>query len=190
MSVDRVRKVEGGLREGVEVEGEGCGYKVGVVIKGTDQSKRSSTRRRSAKAWRGAEVGRVLAVQKPVLACSSVTGSFGLCGRGKPASVGGGYGSGREHAAPSVCSEWEQYEMVARSRCLQNAGRVVLSCGSWQTTASQGRPEWVDRAGRRDPSVSATGTLPLCLPWRFLPALLFQLLWLFPSSCFLLLAAC
>ena len=90
MSVDRVRKVEGGLREGVEVEGEGCGYKVGVVIKGTDQSKRSSTRRRSAKAWRGAEVGRVLAVQKPVLACSSVTGSFGLCGRGKPASVGGG----------------------------------------------------------------------------------------------------
>lgn len=31
-------------------------------------------------------------MQKPVMTCSSVTGTFGLSGRGKPASVGGGGG--------------------------------------------------------------------------------------------------
>ena len=63
----------------------------------------------------GAEVGRVLAVQQPVGACSSVTGSFGLDGRGKPAPVG--RESGRERSRQARAGRDAEVSAGCRLRC-------------------------------------------------------------------------
>jgi hypothetical protein len=93
----------------------------------------------------GAEVGRVLAAQQPVMAGSPVTGSFGLSGRGRPAPVGEVAGS---RTQSPKCEPGGRRRTYLVAGCFLGVCRMqgapALRQSSGDSESKAGRSGWIE----------------------------------------------
>jgi hypothetical protein len=85
----------------------------------------------------------VLAVQQPAMACSSVTGRFGISGRGTPAPVVIGIGSRTD--AKRALGTLREDGVVGCFKCMQDAAlRCCVAAVCELQRVESGRSGWIE----------------------------------------------
>jgi hypothetical protein len=131
----------------------------------------------------------VLAVQQPIMACSSVTGRFGLSGWGTLAPGGIGIGS-RTDARRALGTLWDD-GVMGRFKCMQDAVlRCCVAAVCELQRVESGRSGWIEPGNGIQVSVPrvVVTALTSCKPRRRVPVVYVQplcllLLWSRSSSC-------